>query len=671
MQTSSMAPRVSVLMPTYRQSAFLRRALESLRSQTLRDWELVIVDDGSDDDTRQVLEPYLADPRIRYSRLERNRGLGHALNLATSMARGEFIAYLPSDDCYFPEHLARLVGVLASRPEVYLAYGGVRWTARPAFVDEGAWQVAWQHWMYERQTPTLQGEAAVDAEKEVLEQVRGLPENNNLLALVQVMHRRALEQEHRWTAREEVVSDRLEADFWWGLLSRGASFAYAGAITCEWVIHTTNHHQIIRGPYHGGLSRYRDYYGIAQREALNWKPSKGFPIDERVTYARWRQQRELPAPGGLKILLVGELGFNPERIVAFEEHGHKLYGMWSPPEIWDTASSTAFGNIETIPADSRWRDRVREIQPDIIYALLNWQALPLIDNVVAADLGIPVAFHFKEAPFFCFQRGLWPALMRVLEKSDGQILINEESFEWYQLATDGMLDSEYVLILDGDLPKRDWMTDDWSPKLSARDGQIHTVCAGRPMGLDPRESESSAALVFSLLEAGIHVHLYGGPIFRDAPPELLAQLEASGLIHWHPMIGPMDWVREFSQYDAGWSHVITSNNGGDIRRAEWGDFNLPARLGTYTTAGLPWLLKNNAGARVATDSIARKYDIGVFFDDGHGLAAQLRDPARRQQLTDNMRRVRHEFSFDAHVPALLDLFRRLIERRPSHARAHG
>jgi len=648
-------------MPTYRQAHFLPRALESLKAQTVDDWELIIIDDGSDDDTQHVIEPYVADRRIRYHRLERNRGLGNALNLATSLARGRYIAYLPSDDCYYPEHLIRLSALLDSRSDIYLAYGGVHWTA-PSPQPGESWN-SWMFWISECRAPTLQGEEGVDAEMEVLERVRRQPDDNNLLALVQVMHRRSLEDGHRWTAREEEVSDRLEPDFWWGLLSRGARFAYAGAITAEWVTHPDSRHHIICDRSRGGLSRYRQHYRIPQGEALNWQPSKGFTIDERLTYSHWRQQRELPTPGGLKILLVGELSFNPDRIVALEEHGHKLYGLWSPAERWDTASSTAYGNIETIPTDSRWRDRVREIRPDVIYALLNWQALPLIEEAIEADLGIPIAFHFKEAPFFCFQRGLWPTLMRALRESDGQLLINEESLEWYQIATDGMLEPDHVLIMDGDLPKRDWMTDDWSPKLSAKDGEIHTMCAGRPVGLDPREGPRSAELVSAILKARIHLHMYGGPVFRDAPPEFLAQFESTGLVHWHPMVNPQDWARELSQYDAAWNHILPSTNGGDIRRGEWADFNLPGRLGTYMAAGLPWLLQDNRNARVAINRIARSHDIGIFFDSADDLAAQLRDRKRLQQLTDNVRRVRHSFSFDAHVPPLIEFFHRLIERR--------
>ena len=72
--------KISVIMPTYNQCSFIRRAISSLIHQTYDGWELVIVDDGSTDGTRQVISDLLADHRIRYFRCDENRGLGHALN---------------------------------------------------------------------------------------------------------------------------------------------------------------------------------------------------------------------------------------------------------------------------------------------------------------------------------------------------------------------------------------------------------------------------------------------------------------------------------------------------------------------------------------------------------------------------------------------------------------
>jgi hypothetical protein len=636
-------------MPTFNQAAFIRRALESLRAQTFVDWELVIVDDGSTDATPDAIAAYLADPRICYHRLATNHGLGAALNVATALARGGYLAYLPSDDVYYPDHLARLVAVLDTQPAVYLAYGGVRWG-------------------YQCYGPTLQGDTAVGHEADALANAGRLPDtpstgrvpplmSGNILALVQVLHRRTYEEDLCWPVRGEIVSDTLEADFWRGLLQRGVRFAYVGAITCEWVDHADQRSKIIAGPA-GGLARYRSHYQVGRGVFLNWQPSRGPQIDERAVYGRFATRRELPGPGGLKILLVGSLGFNPERILAFEERGHKLYGLWLPkPEPWDSVGPYPFGTIEDLPYDRRWVERVRAIQPDVIYALLNWQALDLIREVLDASLDIPLVFHFKEGPFICQEHGLWSTLLRILHASDGQICINEESVAWLQLATDGMLDPATLLILDGDLPKADWLTDDWTPRLSEQDGEIHTVCPGRPLGLDP---------FAAIAEAGIHVHFYGRHFQQQHPNWTRAGL-ATGYMHLHPTVAPTDWVRELSRYDAAWFHVFTSYNDGDLRRAHWDDLNLPARLGTYAAAGLPWILKDNRSSRVAIQSLAQRYDVGIFFTDFADLAEQLRDRVRMGQLSANMRAARQHFSFDAHVDRLVAFLRQAIGRRKQRA----
>lgn len=627
-------PAVSVLMPTYNQSAFILRAIESLRAQTFSDWELVIVDDGSTDETEAVVAPTLGDPRIRYHRERRNQGVGTALNRATRLAHGRYIAYLPSDDVYYPEHLARLTALLNTRPDIYLAYGGLRWH-------------------YDRYSASLHD--AIGREAELIQQpppATQPPYSGSPFALVQVMHRRDHESACRWTTRDEQETDRLELLFWRDLLQCGATFAYTGDITCEWVAHPHQRHRIMTERV-GGLSLFRQRYNIPHDQPLNWQPSWGPCVNEHTRFDRFRVKRQLPAPDGLKILIAGELGFNPERIIAFEERGHKLYGLWYPhPEGWDTTGPLSFGNVEDIPYDDEWVERVQGLQPDVIYAMLNWQAVPFLYEVIRANPGIPFVFHFKEDPFICQEKGTWSKLVYLLRHSDAQIFINREAFEWFQFALNGTLDTNNSYILDGDLPKLDWLTDDWSPKLSHQDGQIHTVCAGRIIGI----SDWAA-----LRASGIHLHFYGVQ-FQQGSPNFIREGLAAGLLHLHPTIEPRDWVRELSQYDAAWFHIFDSHNQGDLRRAHRDDLNLPARMGTYAAAGLPWILKDNRHSRVAIQSVALANDIGVFFNDYTDLAAQLANRSRLTQMTENMRAARKNFAFDTYADELIALFRQTIER---------
>ena len=107
---NSTGPFFSVIIPVYNRAAVLAHAIESVRAQTCQDFEIVVVDDGSKDDPRAVVERF-ADPRIRFIRQD-NKGGGAARNTAIDHARGRFIAPLDSDDIFLPQHLARMKALL-------------------------------------------------------------------------------------------------------------------------------------------------------------------------------------------------------------------------------------------------------------------------------------------------------------------------------------------------------------------------------------------------------------------------------------------------------------------------------------------------------------------------------------------------------------------------------
>src|SRR3954447_24708781 len=98
---------ISVLMPTYNQGAFISRAIASLFLQTFENWELIIINDGSTDYTGEVVGEF-HDRRIRYFSHEQNEGIGGCLNKGIQIACFDYIAYLPSDDIFFKDHLASL-----------------------------------------------------------------------------------------------------------------------------------------------------------------------------------------------------------------------------------------------------------------------------------------------------------------------------------------------------------------------------------------------------------------------------------------------------------------------------------------------------------------------------------------------------------------------------------
>jgi glycosyltransferase involved in cell wall biosynthesis len=120
-------PAVSVILPTYNRARFLPQALASIRSQTFTDWELIVVDDGSTDDTPAVIaEQTRGWPQpVRYVRQE-NRGAYGARNTGLDLVRGESVAFFDSDDVWLPHHLADCAAALADNPDVDWVYGACR-----------------------------------------------------------------------------------------------------------------------------------------------------------------------------------------------------------------------------------------------------------------------------------------------------------------------------------------------------------------------------------------------------------------------------------------------------------------------------------------------------------------------------------------------------------------
>ena len=98
---------VSVITPSYNSAKYIAETIRSVQQQTWRQWEMIIVDDCSTDDTIEVIQQFATeDPRIKLHLLQTNSGTGAAREFATKMAEGQFIAFLDSDDIWKPEKLA-------------------------------------------------------------------------------------------------------------------------------------------------------------------------------------------------------------------------------------------------------------------------------------------------------------------------------------------------------------------------------------------------------------------------------------------------------------------------------------------------------------------------------------------------------------------------------------
>jgi len=117
------SPAVSIVMPTWNRGWLIGAAIRSVRAQTFSDWELIVVDDGSSDDTAGIVAAF-DDARIRYV-TQTHAGQCRARNHGLSLARGPLIAYLDSDNIWYPGWLAAAVVAFAAKPKVDCLYGAM------------------------------------------------------------------------------------------------------------------------------------------------------------------------------------------------------------------------------------------------------------------------------------------------------------------------------------------------------------------------------------------------------------------------------------------------------------------------------------------------------------------------------------------------------------------
>lgn len=605
---------VSVIMPVFNQCHFVRRAILSLQNQTMKDWELIIVNDGSTDDLECIISDILNDGNVKYVKNETNKGLGYSLNQGLMSAKNDIISYLPADDYYYPNHLESVKKIFDENKNCILAFSGMRY----------------------EMCDTLFGVADVETDANR----RGYS-----LQLIQTSHRKC---EEYWTERKEWISDDLYAMFWNKLSDKGL-FLPTHEITCFWTQHPHQRHKIINEKFGGGINKIRSYFKIA--EPIRLKVSKEKFTDEGSLYKKFRKV-EPKCCNYLKILIVGELSYNPERIYALEQAGHQLYGLWLPnPNLsFFTVGHLPFGHVIDISSEN-WQNEVKKINPDIIYGLLNWGTIGWCYQVMKSLPEYPFAWHFKEGPYLSIRLGDFDKLIYLYTNADLRIYINRYVKQWFDMFVP---QNKLSMLMDGDLPKKDYFKNTFSKKLSSEDGDVHTVVAGRLIGIGRNEIDI-------LAKNKIHIHLYIEN-FHSSKEKLFESYQRCfpKYFHIHKHCNSDNWTKEFSKYDAGWLHCIKSNNKGNIMCTTWDDLNYPARMSTYAAAGLPMIQYDNGCNIVATEKYLREKNIGVIYKNLEDLVDKLKDIKYMEKLQNNIMFYRYDFCFDNYLTDLINNFRRAI-----------
>ena len=127
----------SVIICTFNRADLLPRALDSLLAQSESDWEAIIIDDGSNDQTSEVVARYTdVCANIRYFQRANNRGIGAARNIGIRLASGKYLTFLDSDDEYTVDHLASRKRLLLMSSDIQLLHGGLQIVGDPYVVDK-------------------------------------------------------------------------------------------------------------------------------------------------------------------------------------------------------------------------------------------------------------------------------------------------------------------------------------------------------------------------------------------------------------------------------------------------------------------------------------------------------------------------------------------------------
>ena len=161
----------------------------------------------------------------------------------------------------------------------------------------------------------------------------------------------------------------------------------------------------------------------------------------------------------LKVLIIGALSYNPERLCALEEYGCQLYGYWKPNPIYayESVGPFPFGNIENIHNNRYWVEEVKKIDPDVIYTIFSATSVHFVyDSIMTLknnDINIPFIWHLKESPQACIRYGEWPHLMELYRLSAANIFTNLMSKIWFEQFF--YMNKPYM-ILDQDMPKKDF-----------------------------------------------------------------------------------------------------------------------------------------------------------------------------------------------------------------------
>jgi glycosyltransferase involved in cell wall biosynthesis len=230
------SPRFSVIIPTYQHAEFIARTIGYVVDQTFLDFEIIVVDNGSTDGTDEAVGS-IEDDRITYHWQEGSGLPANSRNVAVSMARGELVAFLDSDDVWYPQKLARVEEAFSARADLDVFCHGVEIISNGKPSGTRAYELA-------------EGEHAYE---------RLLYEGNFMTTSATVVRRDRFSEVGGFQEREDLVTVE-DYDLWMRLARAGARFEVIPEILGEYTLHASNASANLERTYDNAFRALEEQY---------------------------------------------------------------------------------------------------------------------------------------------------------------------------------------------------------------------------------------------------------------------------------------------------------------------------------------------------------------------------------------------------------------------------
>ncbi len=322
------SPCVSVILPTHNRASTLAEAISSVQAQEFEDWELVIVDDGSTDHTRDVVAQFLSDKRIRYIAQDQSGSAG-ARNRGIQESTAPLLAYLDSDNIWYPEFLQRAVECLATEPDVDFVYGAMV-MPQPGPLPP---HIAWHPFFREK----------------IL--MRGFIDTNTMV------HRRTLVEKYGgWNPEVQRMQD-------WDLVLRYTEEKPAHRLSMFAVLYRSD-----------ADNRITTAHPIAHSLLTiqkQWFPPKALTTRPRVLYAIWHY---------------------PQLSESYVESEIRCMQRWGVHvEVWRTANGSSTYPVNVTIHDGTLEEAISACRPDVIH--LHWLSFAMGKIANLAGYGLPITLR--------------------------------------------------------------------------------------------------------------------------------------------------------------------------------------------------------------------------------------------------------------------------------------